>query len=238
MCLRPLILLFLLTGTTRAADPRLTAQQVLNLTKHATQAIAAKDFEPARITLEEALRLCRTLPPAQYKCVTNVQWMLARVYEQLKDQPKAEATYLARLELLTKNQPASGPPDLDIGIALFELQTAYSQPGNAMLERLYADRARTFYQRCISGYPAFADVCDRRLADVEAMHAAALFNAKKYAEAAPFVLAVVGRPDTGVRKELLISTLRIHITLLLADGKIIDAAPFQQRLLRLETAKP
>jgi hypothetical protein len=238
MALRPLIALLLLSAAAHAADPRLTRQQVRNLNTHAQHAIAAKDLEPARITLEEALRLCRTLPPNEYKCITDVQWHLSRLYLLRNDRPKAEAIALARLDLLTKNQLASGPPDLDIGVALFELQSLYSAPGNAMLERIYANRGLQFYQRCISGYPAYRDACDRNLAAVEALHASSLFVAQKYAEAAPFVLSVVSRPDAGVQKELLIAALRIHITILLSGGKVIDAAPFQQRLLRLETAKP
>lgn len=235
MCLRLLIVLLFLTGTVRAADPRLTRQQVRNLIAHAQKTVAAKDLEPARITLEEALRLCHTLPPNEYKCITDVQWHLSRLYQLRNDFPKSEAIALARLELLTRNQLAAGPPDLDIGVALFELQTLYSLPDNAMLERIYANRGLQFYQRCISGYSAYRDACDRSLAAVEALHASTLFVAKKYAEAAPYVLSVVARPDTGVQKEFLIATLRIHITLLLAAGKVIDAAPFQQRLLRLET---
>ena len=235
MC-RPLLYLLLSAATSFAADPRLTRQQVRNLTTHAQKAIAAKDFEPARLTLEEALRLCRSLPPNEYKCVTDVQYHLSRLYQYMNDRSKSEAFAIARLDLLTKNQLASGPPDLDIGVALFELQTLYSQPGNAMLERLYAERGIQFYQRCILGFPAYRDACDRSLAGVEALHASALFVAKRYAEAAPFVLSVVARPDSGVQKEFLVAALRIHISLLLTQGKIVDASPFQQRLLRLETA--
>jgi hypothetical protein len=158
----------------------------------------------------------------------------------MKDRVKAEAVYKERLDILVANQKAGTRPDLDIGIALFELQSELSDPIDTLKdadETAYMEQARRFYEQCKAGFPDLRSICDRRLADVEGLHGSLLTLKKRFDEAIPFLKAVTDRPDSGVRKEVLTGALKGYATILILQGRAAEAVPFVQRAQRLETVQ-
>lgn len=144
-----------------------------------------------------------------------------------------------RLRLLRSFVRQEQSPDLDIGIALFDLQSVLEgsstqNPGYEREGEEYFKQSKRFYDSCKAGFPALAALCDRRLADAEGLHGSVLYLKKRYAQAVPFLRAVIDRPDTGVRREVLTAALKAYAMILISSGKYQDARPFAERAQRLE----
>lgn len=222
-----------------AADPQAIQMKVNALVRAADQAASSSRNSEAEEGYKTAIVQCGLLPPDKYHCKTDVLWKLARFYEHFKEYTKMEVAYKERLEILSSKQKAASRPDLDLGIALFDLQSALEglslQDASREAEGFaYMEQAKAFYEKCKIGFPDMRGVCDRRLADVEGMHGSILTVKKRFEEAAPFLKAVIDRPDSGVRTEILVAALKGHATALIVQGKSAEAQEFIQRAQRLE----
>jgi hypothetical protein len=227
-------------GTTFGADPEAIQRKATALVHEADQAVASNHNSEAEVGYKAAIAECNLLPPEKYHCKTDVQWKLGRFYSHVNDRSNGEATYKQRLDTLVANQKAGAPPDLDIGIALLDLQSALSYPTDTSRdadETAYMEQARRFYEQCKAGFPDLRNICDRRLADVEGLHGSLFTLKKRFDEAAPFLKAVTDRPDSGVRKEVLTGALKGYATILILQGRVAEAQVFVQRAQRLETVQ-
>ena len=120
----------------------------------------------------------------------------------MHDHTNAESVYKERLAILLAHQEPSGRPDLDIGIALFDLQSVLDAANLSSEARdaealSYVERARSFYEQCKERFPDLVKTCDRRLADVEGTHGTVLALKKHFDEALPFLKSVTDRPTRG-----------------------------------------
>lgn len=208
----------------------------------ADRAGASGDAAGAEKGYKEAIKKCDQLPPAQYHCKTDVLRKLGNLYAQMMDAPRAEATFKQRLAILEAHHKDGERPDLDLGIALFDLQITLGGANLANTKRDadeqdYANRARTFYQQCKANFADLRATCDRRLADIEGFQGAFFFLKDRLDEATPLLKAVVDRPDSGVRKEVLALALEGYAKVLLRRGRATDAEPVLQRLQRLNSQK-
>ena len=120
--MRSLFLVVMALGTTFGADPEAIQRKATALVHEADQAVASNHNSEAEEGYKAAIAQCDLLPPEKYHCKTDVQWKLGRFYSHVNDRLNGEATYKQRLDTLVANQEAGAPPDLDIGIALFDLQ--------------------------------------------------------------------------------------------------------------------
>jgi tetratricopeptide (TPR) repeat protein len=210
------------------------------IVRNADQAVASNRNDEAEQGYKAALGHCDLQSPVRVRCKTDALWRLGRFYSHMKDRVKAEAVYKQRLDILVANQKAGARPDLDIGIALFELQSELSNPTDTSRdadETAYMEQARRFYGQCKAGFPDLRSICDRRLADVEGLHGSLLTLKKGFDEAIPFLKAVTDRPDSGVRREVLTGALKGYATILILQGRAAEAVPFVQRAQRLETVQ-
>jgi hypothetical protein len=165
---------------------------------------------------------------------------LGRFYAHLKDRERTETVYKERLKILVAHQKAGARPDLEIGSTLFELQGVTSYENDTSRdadETAYMEQARRFYEQCKAGFPDLRNKCDRGLADVEGLHGSLLTLKRRLDEAAPFLQAVIDRPDSGVRKEIMIGALKGHATALILQGRADEAQEFMQRAKRLEESQ-
>jgi len=211
-----------------------------DILRQADQAASSNRNAEAEQGYKAALGHCDLQSPSMYHCKTNVLWRLGRFYSHAKDGLKAEAIYKERLDILLSHQEAGARPDLDIGIALLDLQSVLSNPNDTsrdMDETAYMVQGRQFYENCKAGFPDLRNTCDRRLADVEGLHGSLLTLKKRFDEAAPFLKAVIDRPDSGVRKDVMVAALNAHATGLISHGKAAEAQEFIQRAKRLEATQ-
>ena len=230
-------LVLLTLATAFGADSEATQKKVTALVQMADQAMAANQNSEAEELYKAAVVQCGFLPPAQYHCKTGVLWSLGKLYSHINDRVKSEATYKERLGILVANQKSGIQPDLDIGIALFDLQSVSSDPNDTSRdadENAYMEHARAFYEQCKSGFPDLRRICDRRLADVEGLHGSLLTLKKRFDEATPFLKAVIDRPDSGVRKDIMVSALQARATALIVQGRAAEAQELIQRARRLQ----
>jgi hypothetical protein len=230
--MRSLFLVLAALGTTFGADLEAIQKKAIALLNSADQALASNHNSEAEEGYKAAIVQCDLLPPEKYHCKTDVQWKLGRFYSHVNDRLNGEATYKQRLDILVAHQKAGARPDLDIGIALFELQSELSNPTDTSRdadETAYMEQARTFYEQCKAGFPDLRNICDRRLADVEGLHGSLLTLKRRFDEAVPFLKAVTDRPDSGVRKEVLTGALKGYATILVLQGKTAEAVPCKER---------
>jgi TonB family protein len=237
--MRYFLLTLMTLVTAFGADSEAIMKMVTALVRSADQASAADHNSEAEEGYKAAIVQCDLLPPDKYGCKTDVLWKLGRLNEHLRDLSKAEAIYKERLEILLSHQKAGARPDLDVGQALFDLQELLEAGNLTTTEReadalSYMERARSFYAKCKTEYPDMRPVCDFRLANVEGLHGAILLLKRRFDEAAPFLKAVVDRPDWGARKDVLTAALRGYATILISQGKTIEAQEFRQRAQRLD----
>lgn len=223
------------------ADPEVAQRNATALIRKADQALAANRIEEAEGAYKAAIEQCDLLPPDKYHCKTDVQWKLGRLYGKVGDVAKAEAVYKSRVTVLEAHQEVGERPDLDLGIALFDLESVV-EGGNLKSTDRDADglesfeRARTFYEHCKADFPDLNATCDHRLADVEGFHGSVLLLKRKFDAAAPFLKSVVDRPDSVVRREVLTAALRGYATILISRGQPADAQALMERVRRLESA--
>jgi len=221
------------------ADPGTIQQRATALVERADQSAKLGQNAEAEEGYKAAIRECDAMPPDQYHCKTGVLWSLGHFYSRVKDRERAEATYKERLEVLLANQIAGKRPDLDVGIAFFDLQSILSNPFDTSRdadESRYMKQARAFYESCKASFPDLREICDRRQVDVEGMHGSLLFLRKRFDEAAPFLKAVTDRPDSGVRKEIMTAALKAQATILISKGQAAEAQGLMDRVRRLEAA--
>jgi tetratricopeptide (TPR) repeat protein len=234
---------FLIIVPAFGADPDTIQRNVTTLVQRADQALASNHNADAEQGYQMALKECDSMPPDRYHCKTGVLWSLGRFYSQIGDVDQAEAVYRQRVDILTAHQRPGMLPDLDLGIALFDLQSTIEGVSIKNTDREAEgladfEKARAFYENCKSGFPDMKAVCDRRLADVEGLHGSVLFLKKRFDEATPFLRSVIDRPDEGVRRVVLTAALRAFSTILISKGQIADAQPLMERVRRLESAAP
>lgn len=218
------------------ADPDAVQRKVTALTEAADRALAAGKLSEAEAGYKSAIRECDSLPPSKYHCKTDELRKLGNLYSRLKDPARAESVLKQRLAILIANHAPSVRPDVDIGIALFELMSlmdADSTTARDAEAANYMERARTFYEQCKAGFPDLYDVCDIRLADVEGIHGAALTVKKHFDQALPFLKAVIDRGDNGARRETMIAALNGYAVILISKGQSAEAQGFIDRAKRL-----
>jgi len=218
------------------ADSEAVQRKVTALTEAADRALAAGKLSAAEEGYKSAIRECNSLPPDKYHCATDRLRKLGNLYSLLKEPAKAETVYKQRLAILIAKHAPSVRPDVDIGIALFELMAlmdADSTTARDAEAANYMERARTFYEQCKTGFPDLYDVCDIRLADVEGVHGAALAVKKHFDQAFPFLKGVIDRGDTGVRRETMIGALNGYALVLISKGQSAEAQEFIDRAKRL-----
>ncbi len=218
------------------ADSTTIQRQVTSFVQRGDQALATGQDGDAEDAYKAALNQCGLL--ADYHCTTDVLRKLGRSYDHFGRKLQAGAVYKQIVNILVARQVPGGRPDLAMGIALFDLQSLFSNAADTTRdadELAYMDQARTFYEQCM-GFPDLRAVCDRRLADVEGLHGSLYTLKRRFDEAAPFLKAVIARPDAGVRQEVLVAALKAYATILIIEGRAAEAQPFLQRAQRLETA--
>ena len=239
--MRLLLLLLITLGSAFGADSEAIMKKMGELVLRAGQAADSNRNSEAEEDYKAAIIQCDLLPPSQYHCKTNVLWTLGRFYEHANDTVNSEAVYKERLEILVAHQRPGSRPDLEIGDTLFELQSILSNSKDNARdadETAYMEQARRFYEQCNAGFPDLRTTCDRRLADVEGLHGSLLTLKRRLDEAAPFLKAVIDRPDSGVRKAIMVSALQAHATALILQGKAAEAQEFIQRAQRLQGPPP
>lgn len=218
-------------------DSEAVQRKITALTEAADRAFASGKLSEAEEGYKSAIRECDSLPPSKYHCKTDELRKLGNLYSRLKDPARAESVLKQRLAILIANHAPSVRPDVDIGIALFELMSLLdadaTTPAREAEAANYMERARTFYDQCKSGFPELYDVCDIRLADVEGVHGAALAVKKHFDQAVPFLKAVIDRGDTGVRRETMIGALNGYALVLISKGQSAEAQEFIDRAKRL-----
>ncbi len=94
-----------------------------------------------------------------------------------------------------------------------------------------------FYKRCISA-AKHAELCNRRMADVEGMMGSILFNAKRFGESEPWFESVVAREDENVRPQIMLTSLRAYSKILMEKGKVEHATQMVQRAIAFERNHP
>ena len=218
------------------ADSEAVQRKVTALTEAADRALASGKLSEAEEGYKSAIRECDSLPPSKYHCKTDELRKLGNLYSHMKDPVRAESVLKQRLAILIGNHAPSVRPDVDIGIALFELMSLLDNSTSAARDgeaANYMERARTFYEQCKAGFPDLYDVCDIRLADVEGVHGAALAVKKHFDQALPFLKAVIDRGDNGVRRETMIGALNGYALVLISKGQSAEAQEFIDRAKRL-----
>jgi TonB family protein len=212
--------------------------RIASLRASAADSMKAGQFALAEDKLNAALKECATLPAGLFHIKSDVLKDFGRLYDAEKKTDKAEAVYRSRLDLLTAGNKDGQAPDLDVGIALFDLLSLYEVAGRSMEALGYFERARSFYDNCKRGFPELRAVCDRRLADVEGLHGSVLFLQKRFDLAIPFLEAVIAREDSGVRPEVLHAALSAYAQILISRGDTATAQPLIARALRISAANP
>jgi tetratricopeptide (TPR) repeat protein len=234
--MRARILFLLCLVSVSGADSEAVQRKITALTEAADQALASGKLTEAEAGYKSAIVECDSLPPNKYHCKTDELRKLGNLYSRLKDPVRAESVLKQRLAILIAKHAPSVRPDVDIGIALFELMAfmdADSSPARDAEAANYMERARTFYEQCKAGFPDLYDVCDIRLADVEGVHGAALAVKKHFDQALPFLKAVIDRGDKGVRRETMIGALNGYALVLISKGQSAEAQEFIDRAKRL-----
>jgi TonB family protein len=206
-----------------------------------TEAASAEmdaQFAVAEEKLNEALRESATLSARLFHVKTDLLRDLGNLYFRQKKMDEAESTYKLRLDTLKTHQSDGQAPDLDIGIALFDLQSIYESTARNRDAEEYFEGARTFYENCKKSFPNLAAVCDRRLADAESLHGSELFLQKRFDAAVPFLRAVIAREDSEVRPEVLHAALSAYAQILVSKSETAAARPLIERALRISAANP
>jgi tetratricopeptide (TPR) repeat protein len=221
-----------------AADGTALERKILSLREAAAALVRGSDLSAAEEKLQAALEACAGLPARQVFIRTELRREIGNLYSRQKKAGKAESAYKSRLDLLERQQRVGPPPILELGIALFDLQSLYTATGRLQEAQTYMERGRAFYQACKSGYPNMRATCDRRLADVEGMQGSGLFLNKRYDEALPFLEAVTARPDDGVRPEVLYAALMGEAQILRSRLRLPTAMRLTQRAQRVKAAHP
>lgn len=240
--MRVRFLFFLYCISVFGTDIEAVQRKIIAMTQAGDKALASGQIAAAADGYKSAIRECDSLPPEKYHCKTDGLWKLARLYSQVKDPVNAEAVYKERLAILLAHQEPSSRPDLDLGIAWFDLQsvveasdlTSESRDAEALS---YVERARSFYEQCKTRFPDLWKTCDRRLADVEGGHGTVLALKKHFDEALPFLKSVIDRPDSGVRKEMMIAALVSYSKILILRGQSVEAQQLIERAKRLSAQK-
>jgi tetratricopeptide (TPR) repeat protein len=235
-------LTFLFLPLAFGAGPEAIERNATALVQQADQAAASSKFAAAEEAYKAAIQQCDLLPPDKYHCKTDVLRKVGNFFSRTEDAGKAEAAYKERLDVLMAHEKPGERPDLDIGIALFDLLALnvyelFKGPGRESEEAAYFEGARSFYEDCKAGFIDLNAACDRRLAYVETLHGSMLFVTKNFDAAIPLLKAVVDRPDSGVRQEHLTAALRAYATILISKGQNAEAQALMERVRRLESGQ-
>jgi len=215
-----------------------TQSGILSLRMEATKASQSGQLAAAEEKLKEALGECDALLPDSYQLKTDLLRDLGNLYSSEKQLDKAESAYKMRLEILGAQQKEGQTPILDIGIALFDLQTIYEVRGPSSEAQSYMTQAVMFYTTCMNSFPELRSVCDRRLADVQGLHGSELFLQKRYDEAIPYLDAVIARGDNEVRPEVLSAALTARSKIFLTSNEPAKAQALALRAIQIRAANP
>ncbi|MGA8029062.1 MAG: tetratricopeptide repeat protein [Bryobacteraceae bacterium] len=200
------------------------------LKEHALLDHAREDEAHGNLRGAEALYLrgrvlARQLPPEDYHVETDILRALANVHIKEKQLEHAETVYEERLALLLSRRKGI---DLDIGIALFDLEVLYDGVGRQQEAERMIERATQFYNEC-KGDQNLATTCDRRLAYVQGFQGVFLFEHQRSREAEPYLRIVAARPDQGLRPALLESALIALAAIRSRSGDLEEAIQLARR---------
>jgi tetratricopeptide (TPR) repeat protein len=143
-----------------AADDTSWQSRVARLRSEAAEASKGKQYALAEDKLNAALREAETSAATQFHIKADLLGDLGNLYASQRKLDKAESAYKLQVDTLSTNQ-LSKRPEIDIGFALFHLQSLYDGTGRPGQAAGYVERARTFYQNCEKGFPSLRAVCVR-----------------------------------------------------------------------------
>jgi len=182
---------------------------------------------------QKAVELGRRLPHQYSKDLSDALGSLAFFYQRHRKDAPVSALLEERVRVLSTGQD---PPQPELGIALFDLQSFFVAGQNLQRALEVANRATEFYSGpCMASLPA--QTCNRRLADVEGMMGAGYYLAGRFDEAEPWLKKVTDRPDPNVRPETMLTALRAYSIVLKARNDS-SAAQVYRRALRFAEAYP
>jgi tetratricopeptide (TPR) repeat protein len=192
------------------------------------------DVAGAERLFMEAVDIAGRLSSAQRFAKDDALKSLAEFYQ--RQHRIADATRLLEERVAV---PALLPPEL-LGLAYFDLASAYGVNLEVEKARSAADRAVVAYRECIENGGALILIrtCDRRLADIQGLIGFVYFNAKEFGEAEPWLKAIVDRGDELVRPEFMLTSLRAYAIVLAARGETAEAARFATRAVQFEKDHP
>jgi len=195
---------------------------------------ANKELTQARAYCTDAVALSRRLPDTLFELKADAVKELGKVVIEQKENIEAEALAKERISILERHADEAGP---GIGQALFDLESFYgatNQVDNAMAT---ANRAVTFYKACIDKGQE-ADLCDRRMADVEGIAGSVLFLAGRSDEAVKWLDLVLSRKEESVRPQVMLAALRAYSKILITRGELVRGAVMMQRAVAFERGHP
>lgn len=216
-------------------DASLTAYRVQQEAVHAAEHAESRGkFSEAEEHYLSAVKLAAALPPGAYHVQTDTMRALANLYGREQKVDKMESTLQERLRILENKQTNI---DLDVGVALLDLQGFYGGTNQDEKSLHFANRAMEFYTHCQSVQRWRAN-CDTMLAEAEGMLGELYFKRKLYDRAEPWLIKVVGRPDDGVRPEMLIGCISAYAAILNERGNFGADRALSQRAERLKNKAP
>jgi tetratricopeptide (TPR) repeat protein len=198
----------------------------------ASQAAAKGDTVGAERLYREALQLSRQLEKKSYIRKSNLLKSVADFYSSESKPAEAQPLLEERVALLLEYPT---PPSLELGLALFDLQSYFGATQQLERAEETANRAVEFYRTCFEKSET-SQICDRRMADVQTIMASIFFSARMFERSEPWLKRVVDRPDENVRPEFMLMAIRAYAKILEAKGEATEsqklltrAAEFQKR---------
>lgn len=187
---------------------------------------ARRDLGAASNDYGKAVNLSRPLPDRYCLLKAEALQKLADVLNAEKKSEQAEVLLKERVTVLEQVPETAG---LQLGLALFDLESQYGGTQQVDKAADTAVRAVGFYQKCIATGDESGRVCDRRLADVQGLMGCVFFLAGRFSESEPWLQSVIARDDDQVRPEVMLVSLQAYTKLMFQNGKILESARIAHR---------
>jgi tetratricopeptide (TPR) repeat protein len=209
-----------------AQDPSLELYREQQRAVQAAQVAEERgEFSVAEENYGKALRLASALPAGAYHVQTDILRKLANLYGTEAKLGDLERVFQERLKILETKQTGI---DLDVGVALLDLESFYSRLNKDQKAEEFANRAIDFFTHC-RGVEKFHTSCDGMLAEAEGMLAELYFNRRMYDRAEPLLKKVVARPDDSATPRTMAVCLSDYAGLLAARGQTAEANNLARR---------